>query len=444
MSDLDRAVKALIEKGAAQDRLWQYYDGEQPLVYSASRLRKIFERIDAHFSQNWCGVVVDSVLDRLSLTGFDVAEDKQTTGHLRDLMEETELELDDETVHQAALVCGEAFVICWREETGTEGYFNDARLCHAFYDPDHPRQMQFAAKWWKDADEKMRLTLYYPDRLEYYVSRGKAETVQRGDHFDPADPPRADNPHGVIPVVHFRKERRGIVSELSRSIRDQQDAVNKLLADMMVAAEFGAFKQRWVISNADTSKLKNAPNEVWDVPAAPTGEQPTAVGEFKETDLGGFLDAIDKLAAAMAIISRTPKHYFWAQGGDPSGEALIALEAPLNKKASRYIERFRVGWGRVGWLLLKMEGIDLPEKSVKAVFAEPETIQPKTRSDIRKTDVEAGIPLRTVLRREGWSEEDLAEMEADQKAEQEASANSLAAAVLRQQRSFDQGEQGHA
>ena len=441
MTDLERAVAALLEKSRLYTTLWDYYDGDHPLVYSAKRLEILFKKLDAKFTQNWCGVIVDSVLDRLSLASIEVAENKEATERLSSILRETELLLDDETVHQAALVCSEAFVIAWRDEEGIEAYYNDPRLCHAFYDPDHPRQMQCVAKWWKAADEKMRLTLYYPDRLEYYVSRGKADTVHRGRDFEAADPPRADNPYGVIPVVHFRKERRGYISELGPSIRSQQDAVNKTMADMMVNNEFNALRERWIISSSETdAALKSAPNEILVIPAAGEGEQNTEVGQFDETPPTGFLEVMEKLASGMAVTSRTPKHYFWAQGGDPSGEALMAMEAPLVKKCLRYIERFEAGWARLGWLLLRLDGMDVPALSVTATFDAPETVQPKTHADIRKLSVQAGMPLRTGLRREGWTDEELAEMDADSAADQELAASSLAAAMMRQQRAFDQGE----
>ena len=109
------------------------------------------------------------------------------------------------------------------------------------------------------------LTLYYKDRLEYYITQKtyKGTDMPTGAAaFRPAETPKAPNPYGEIPVFHFRPNRHA-KGELSKSITTLQDAVNKLLADMMVAAEFGAFKQRWIISNADTKALKNAPNEVW-------------------------------------------------------------------------------------------------------------------------------------------------------------------------------------
>jgi hypothetical protein len=440
-TDLKRAVDALMTKGPVYTRLWEYYDGEQPLVYSTQRLRKIFDRIEARFTQNWCGVVVDAVLDRLALTRFHVAQNDKATNRLAELFEDTEMALDDELVHQAAMVCGEAFVIAGKDEDGTvEAYYNDARMCHAFYDPDHPRRMTFACKWWDDAEGRRRLTLYYPDRLEHYVSHGKAENVHNWQSFEPADPDRELNEGGFIPVAHFRKERRGIISELTSSIRSQQDAVNKLLADMMVSAEFGAFRQRYIISNAKTGHLKNAPNEIWEIPAGMDGEQTTQVGEFAESSLTGFLDAIDRLASAMAICSRTPKHFFWKQGGDPSGEALIAAEAPLNKKAERYIERFGVSWGRVGWMLLKLDGLDVDEGTIEPIYEAPETVHPQSGATTAKTRVEAGMPLRTVLRRyEAWTEDDLDEMASDKEQEEAGRAAGLAQAMLNQQRMFDGG-----
>ena len=441
MTDLERAYKALSDKQSGYNTLWNYYEGSQPLVYSTKRLREVFNNLSAHFSQNWCAVVVDSVLDRIHLARFTVAGNEPATTLLNEVWEHTGMALDDGDVHKAALVCGEAFVIVWTDEDGgVEAYYNDPRLCHLFYDPDHPKRKQMACKWWVDGDEKRRLTLYYPDRLEYYVSTKKSENVSSAIDFVSADPETAPNPFTEIPVFQIVRERRGIYSELANAI-EPQDAINKLLADMMVAAEFGAFRQRYIISSMETKgKLKNAPNEIWDLPAGDGQGQPTQVGEFTETDLSGYLNAIDKLARTLAVITRTPKHYLLDQGGDPSGEALIAMEAPLVKKCSQYIERFGAAWGQVAAFLLRLSGVSVDEATIQPVFDLPETVQPKTQAEIRQLSVAAGLPLRTVLRKsEGWTESELDEMDADKKAETKANQASLGAALLNAQRQFDQG-----
>jgi hypothetical protein len=230
-------------------------------------------------------------------------------------------------------------------------------------------------------------------------------------------------------------------SELANVITPQ-DAVNKLLADMMVAAEFGAFRQRYVISQSDPGRLKNSPNEIWALPAGDGSGQATSVGEFGQSELRVYLDAMDKLATFIGIATRTPRHYFYQQGGDPSGEALIAMEAPLNRKILAYIERFTVTWQKVAAFLLALSGTVVDPMDITPIWEPVETIQPLTESLIRQNTVGAGVPLLTALRREGWTDAEVDALMADQSAEATQRANSLALALLEQQRRFDSGETG--
>ena len=441
MSDLERAFNALSAKTGTYNTLWQYADGDHPLTYTNERLREIFRSLDARFTENWCSLVLGACLERIEMQGWQVAGDEVAQAILQALWEGNDLDAQADEVHEAALVCGESFVIVWPDADGQpQVYYNDPRMVHVFYDDESPSVKTFGAKWWDDADGKRRLTLYYADRLEYYVSLGKKENVDSAAAFM-ADPetPTAPNPFGEIPVFHFRTSIRTTKSDL-KDVIPIQNGINKLLADMMVAAEYGAFKQRYIISNADgTGKLKNAPNEIWDVPAGDGVGQQTQVGEFSATDLRNYLDAIDRLALAVGIITRTPKYYFMVQGGDPSGEALIAMEAPLNKKAAKRISRFVPTWRQVGAFMLKVNGQETPDLMVTPVFAEPTTIQPVTRATIRTAEVGAGIPLTTALRREGWTQEELDAMAADKEAEQAGQAQLQEMMLEEARRRFDQG-----
>ncbi|NIS83045.1 MAG: phage portal protein, partial [Anaerolineales bacterium] len=159
-TDLETAFKALDGKQSDYDKLWDYYDGDQPLVYSASRLQDLFRDVDAQFTQNWCAVVVDSVLDRLNLGRFEVADNVRATEILNNLWLTTEMGLDSDDAHLAALVTGEAFVIVWRKGSEpVQAYYNDPRLCHIQYEDENPRVKKWAAKWWQLSDETWRLTL---------------------------------------------------------------------------------------------------------------------------------------------------------------------------------------------------------------------------------------------------------------------------------------------
>jgi hypothetical protein len=436
MGDIERAFAALNAKQFGHKLAFQYYDGEQPLIYSTDRLREAFDNINARFSQNWCAVVVDSVLDRLSLKGI-TAGDTTSTGILKRIFSTAHVELDSFDVHQASLVTSEGYIIVWKDDDGTQVFYNDPRLCHVFYDQTNPKKKSMAAKWWLDENNgACRLNIYYEDRIDHFVTTN-AGWPSSPNAFLPADPPTERNEYGVIPVFHFRIDRRNRSSEL-HNIITLQDAVNKLFADMMVAAEFGAFKQRYVISSADTAALKNAPNEIWSIPAAEDGGQQTSVGEFDATDLNVYLNAMDKIANSIAIITRTPKHYFFSAGSGISGEALLAMEAPLVKKVKQRQEAFSVIWQEIGAFILKLETSKEVDPSTLTVVWEPAgSIQPYTEAQARKTSVDAGIPLNTQLRREGWSADEIAQMEKDKEDEDEKQT-SMASALLERARIRDE------
>lgn len=439
--DVQRAFTALSAKQGRSALLWRYYDGDQPLQYATRRLASVFRDFKVRWTENWCAVVVDSLLDRLSLGGFSLT-DSAAAAALDGMWNTLDLALDADRIHKAVAVCGEGFLVVGSDAAGRpQPYANRPHLVHAFYREDAPKTMEMAAKWWESGGA-VHLTLYYADRLEHYVAKGTRRDVKTAGAFAPdPDAPEEVNESGVIPVFHFCPDHESVAGELTNVI-PLQDAKNKLLADMMVAAEYGAFRQRWVISSASSSDLKNGPNEVWEVAAGDGDGQDTAVGEFGVTDLRNFLDAMDNLAAKIAVISRTPKHYLLMQGGDPSGEALAAMEAPLQKKVSRYQKRLAVTWDQAAVFLLGALGHEVQAVDVDCLWGDERTVQPRTEADVRLTNVKAGIPLTTQLRRDGWSEEELAQLDADRQAEDLAAATLGDAVLDEARRRFDQGRSG--
>ncbi len=412
-TDLEMAVAELQAKKPLYDAYWNYYLGDAPLVYNTARLREVFKNLDARFTQNWAAVVVDSLLDRMELRTPTISDQKAESDALALLWESAGLPDDEQSVHEDVAVTGEAYVIAWPDETGAmQAFYNDARLCHVFYEPSNPRKKRFACKWWQETDETLRLTLYYPDRLEYYqtTQRAAVSDILGAASFVPTEEGTARNERGVIPVFHFRSTTRGPRSQL-QNVTETQDAINKLLADMMVAAEFGAFRQRWAITNADLKGIKARPDTIIGIPPADMGDQPVSIGEFSTTDLRNYLDSISQLSTAIGIVTRTPKHYFYAQGGDPSGEALIAMESPLARKAARLQATLRPVWRELAGFLM---GVD-DTSDIWIAYEDVETVQPMTEAQIAQTWRLSGLPLATVLKEQGWTNEDLDEVADDAK-----------------------------
>ncbi|MCZ2155728.1 MAG: phage portal protein, partial [Bryobacterales bacterium] len=307
------------------------------------------------------------------------------------------------------------------------------------YDSAHPKVKRFAAKWFVMDDERHEITLYYADRIEHWQTDKKDPRSWKAFTLRTTD----TNPYGVIPVFELQSPGEFV------KVTTIQDAINKLFSDMMVAAEFGAAPMRWAISQADPGDIKNGPN-VWAwFPAGDGTGQQASVGQFEATQLTNFHDSMDKLANYMAIITRTPKHYLLQFGSNISGEALMTMEAPLTKKVETRQRVFGAVWQEVASFLLKMEGMEVKPADITVIWTRPETVQVYTEAQARQLAVNTGIPLITVLRREGWSDVEIERMQKDQELQDKAK-KTVAQAVLKdlklrqEQNAFNQQEQAVA
>ena len=238
-----------------------------------------------------------------------------------------------------------------------------------------------------------------------------------------------------IPVFHFRNGLRRMKSEL-QNVTELQDAINKLLCDMMVTAEFSAFPARYVISNADIAELRNSPNQIWDLPAGIDGGQSTQVGTLAAADLANYSDQIDRLASSIAIITSTPKHYFSSTSDALSGEALITMEAPLVKKVQNRRELFGDTWSEVGAFACLLEGVAIDKVDIIPQWGKAESEQPLTETEIIRNYIGAGLPKKTALRLSGYTAAEIALIE-EEAAEEKAASASLGSLLLENARAED-------
>lgn len=415
-ADLKRALKALQDKQADAAHYLAAYNGELPLRFLAEKLREISKELRvSDVRENWASIVIDACADKITLTGLDV-EDETQQDALNDLIAQTELLLEADDAHKHSLIAGQSFIVAWKDEDSNEVdlFYHKAFSCHVFHDADNPNRPIFAAKWWDEASDSeadkyhVYIKLYYADVLVCYKTKATVESLQDVKFDNLVQDDEAKNPFGVIPVFAFQPDRRDIVSDL-RDVIPAQNTINMLSVNEVVSSEFNAYGQKYIISNAgNIGSVKSSPRSILDIPAAQEGEQNTEVGEFGATDLSNYGKAIERRIQGIAASTRTPLHYFFASGGTPSGEALIALEAPLNHKAQDRIDRFTVTWKKLAVFLLQLAGTEgvLP-KDITPQFKKPETVQPRTYAEIFKMYHDAEIPLEANLRREGMPQEEI-------------------------------------
>jgi hypothetical protein len=375
----DRLTRQLNQQRARLEKLERYYAGRTPLAYATSRFRQEFGTMLSAINDNWCQLVVSAVEERLDVTGFRLGNDEQADREAWAIWQANNMPEDSPVAHTEALKLGEAHAIVWRPDSQSVPVITIEHPLHVIVelDPENRSRRLAAAKAWRDEELGQVCTVYLPDGI-YKFRRGRRGWEPRvvdGEEWP------VPNRWGVVPVVPILN-RPGLlepsVSEIE-NILSKQDMINKLLADMVVAAEYGAFRQRWATgveipddSDGDgqpSDEFIAAVNRLWSV-TAPDAK----FGEFGQTDLDPYVKAIVMLVQHIASQTATPPHYLLNTGVLPSGESLRAAEAPLVAKAKRRQRGFGASWAEVMRLALLMNGRELPAgETITTVWADPES-----------------------------------------------------------------------
>jgi len=414
MSDLKLCYETMASKNAQHSMLWRYYDGDHPISFLNEKFNQVFKN-GVVFKKNWCPVVVNTSRDRLKIQEW-LHEDATASEAMGKIWKRVLRRIaTDVTV--SALATGEGYIVAWPGKDGQpKAYYHDPRQVQILFEDDDPDTPRVAAKVWKStADNATYLNLYYTDRIEhYYAKSSDMDSSHAWSAFRPTDNPVEGNPYGVIPVFQFRPQRRTLAGELTKSVLSIQDALNKLLNDMMVTSEYASFNQRWAIGNFDNdAPLPIGPGTTAMIPPGVEGEQAASTGVYPSSGPGNYLESMGALTNDIAAITAIPRHYFEGQGANISGEALQTMEGPLVAKVLMYQDSFGETWTNLMSFMLGIEGIAAEADDIECIWADPHTVQPQSLAQTRLINTQAGIPIINQLRDEGWTAKQLDELRTD-------------------------------
>lgn len=438
------AVKAISDAQESYQKYEDYYFGDHELEFATKRWEDTFGETFKQFSDNWCQVVIDTAVQRLEIVGWEIdGADKALAEKAEDLWDSNRLHLEENDIHTQTQVKGDGYMVVWpaEEEDNVDMVYNDALYMASYYDPADRRKLIRVAKQFQDETGDSHVHLYERERIVKLISR-KNMTPQQfallglqgtgptdfnipvGWVLEGNDP----NPYGRVPVFHFRNRALGSThgtSEL-KSVIPLQNAVNKLLMDLMVASEFGSFRQKWVTGgapprNADGGEgWRAGADRVWH-----TTDPMAKFGDFDATDLEPIFKAIDSLIGHLAKITQTPMHYLRTSGDMPSGEALKTAESGLIKKCYARQKQWGATWSDAMTFALEISTKAKPENPVYPVWKSPETRHDLEQAQTAQLKSILGIPLAHLWTEHfGYSKELVEEFEEKNKA--------LAASVLAQ------------
>ena len=394
----------------AQYRVYgDYYDGQhQRLMFSQGRHFEQFNEAFSTWRDNFTGLIVDSVNERLYVDGFRMTDEPDADKDARDIWQRNRMDADSNAAHLDAMIQGVSYAVVWADPDGQPTIaMESAENVIVQYTPGSRHQLDAAAKFYIDDWGREWVTLWLPDAVWTY-SKG-------GFSWESGTP--APNPLGVVPVVPLNNRSRLLrdpVSDLHVVI-PIQDAINKTVADALVASEYAAWPQRYVTGLEITEDDSGNPIEPFKVAVDKLlqAEDPGAkFGQFEAADLGNYVVLVEMLVQHMASISRIPFHYFLSGGAVPSGESITAAEAGLIAKTRERMLHFGEAWEEVMRLCFKVLSDPRSESwSAETIWKDPENRTEAQHMDALLKLQMIGVPRDQLLSDAGYTPQQIARFE---------------------------------
>lgn len=388
-----------------------YYSGQQD-INIPTKIRLALES-ELGSVCNYCRVVVDKPVEYMVNDIHIVVKSKGGDHDRADRAERLLYEVyDDNGLLDEALITlltlmgiyGDAFTKLYI--TGEKIKIDILRpeLVYPKFASSNYREMIYCIIKWFNEDASLdyhgwNAQLFTQDKVIHYKLDGEQSNMywirEREDWQVLSE---EDNAFGFIPIVHFKNASDLYefgISDLQVML-DEQDALNKILTDMLLTLDNQAF-QRAVIFGVQASKdtfLTLEPGRITEVP-----NENARLQVIEPSPIQPFVEALEKVTNMICEITGIPRMALSRPDGFPiSGYALRIHLEPLEKKCKRKWNMIKSRLERLNWMIFKavsmLGGEDFSDlrSEVRFKFALPE--EELTRLKIIEAEQRAKVKSR--------------------------------------------------
>lgn len=348
LSEIDDLRDRLLAKLDAQQtdvvRLHRYYDGDHDLPPVPEKCNEDLRRLAKSSILNLCDLVVDTVVERLSVVGFSFS-DEPAHDVWRDMWQANQLDADQDLLYAEACIARRSFLLVWPDEDGVSITPESPMEVAVTYEPGSRRKRAAAVKRFAIGDGRHKhtdVTVWTPEGVWRWEAKGsKARPA-----WSKVPDGTGENPFGRVPVVELlaNPDLMGTPhSELDGGVIQIQDRINKTIYDRLVLAEYHAFPQRWATGidvEVDAAGNPVEPFKIGPNRIAVNESHEVKFGQWDAADLSGLLNAERAEVESMAVKTSTPQYTFTGNLSDIKAEVASFAEAALVKKAERYQRQF--------------------------------------------------------------------------------------------------------
>jgi hypothetical protein len=393
---------------------------------------------DKLYSHNLCSLVIDTVVERLHVTGFAPADEKDAAAAaLAELAtqwwDENRMDAGQDELHEAACRDEEAFIIVhwdfdemrprWTLNTRSDG--TQGMTLHRDPVTNAPT---YAAKRWQE-NGKTRVTLYFPDRVEKWISGSGGKVNIGGVETALGFEPYKDMPDEPWPLWWTMNDQQGgdplglaVIGFLNpggseiAQLLSIQDALNKADIDLLAAQDVSGFRILWAAGWKAQIGSDGAEEAVTISPAKliRLADPQAKLDAIEPANLESMIRVSKYWIESAAGVTRTPQYLFEALGADsPSGESLKQREIGLISKVERKQRVFGNAWEDVvalsGRLWAKYRpGDATPPARLQTQWKSAAIENEKEKMDIAEQKIRLGVPAERALMEIGYDPEEAA------------------------------------
>lgn len=407
-----------------------YHEGRHRYPYATPAFRKRYAQLIESSRLNLCRSVVASFTDLVKVKSWYGNGGAEAT----DLAERHGLMMPLSLAVREAWTVGDGWVLAWPGKDGQRRAWSHRADQVAFEpDPDDPAERAWVAKRWVQ-DRHGRVNVYYPDRVERWVTAGRVqETVAAAvswpmtvtswlPYTDDTGGDTITHDYGTVPWAHLPLDptvQGGHGRSVLTDVIPAQDWLNHSMHAALVNTEDWAAPIRALMNVSDNIRID--PNtgepEAQQINYDPTKSKmfgvrgPGPLVQLDPPDSSNLLTAMDAAGAWVARIVGIPVSDIVPDLGNiPSGAALRTLANRRTNSVRDFTALITPEVSR----LLALLGVDDAYPSWRDPAPKDETeelAEAQTRADL-------GWSLDDNLREMGYDVDDRARITAGQAREQ--------------------------
>lgn len=341
--------------------LRSYLTGDAPLPEGTEGCRDAYLALQRKSRTNFAELVVDSVADRMRVSGFQVGESSEDDDAAREIWEHNRMDVGSADVHRDMLGLGAAYAMVSPPQDNGIAIITAERPEQVITESDPIRHdvVRAALKVYRDQVQGIDFAfLHLPGMLHsFHREVGTPAVPRRNDPIFTAqggwirDSPEAGIPTGlpVVPIVpFFNRDHRGEFE----SHTDLLDRINWIVLQRLVITAMQAFRQRATKGDlpdvdekgapVDYAELfKPGPGALWRLPEG------VELWESAQTSLQDVLESVKADVTHLAAVTRTPISMLMPEGQNQSAEGASFAREGLVFKTKNRIARADPSWERV-------------------------------------------------------------------------------------------------